>query len=164
MINYISKEKDVVWLAYRLKDCLGSRVSINQYGMKQRNLLGYYTDQENKFARINGVDFHIKYSRKEFLRIGIGEIKVREPYEKKLEALKIIGKELSEIKERGGLPIGPPLAFYNSVDEEGKVPTLEWAFCNSLEYSKELSEGTLFDDATIEDLVWINEKLKIKTI
>lgn len=162
MINYISKNDDVKWLAYRLKDSLGPKISINQYELHQQVLHGYY-GRQNQFSS-DGVDFHIKYSRREFLRITVGEIKIREPYEKKLEALKEIGSSVAEIIERDGLPIGLPLAFYNAVDEECKRPSLDWAFQNPEAYEKELLEDTLFDDASVKNLIWTSGKQKKKRI
>lgn len=162
MINYISRTEDVKWLAYKLKDVLGSKISINKYGLNQEVLHGYYNEKGKTWDRENCIDFHIKYNRNVFLRIGTGEIHIRKSYDEKLAALKEIGKVIIDTETITDKKIGQPLAFYRAVSDDSIVPTLEWAFRNQEEYVEELKNGTIFDDATIENLIIIDPKMKIK--
>ena len=161
MINYISKTEDVKWLAYKLKDALESKISINQYGLNQEVLHGYYDKEMCCRFDYFKLDFHIKYNRNYFLRLGIGEDSVGKSYQEKINALKDIGKVVINLESMVDKKIGPPLAFYNAVSEDSVVPTLEWAFRNQAEYIEELRNGTIFDDADIENLI-IHPMQKIK--
>jgi len=161
MINYISRTEDVKWLAYKLKNALGSKISINQYGLNQEVLHGYYDKEMCCRFDYFKLDFYVKYNRNYFLRIGVGENCFNKSYEEKIEALKDIGKVIIDTESAAGKKIGYPLAFYKAVFEDSSVPTLEWAFRNQEEYTEELRRGTIFDDARIEDLI-IKPKQKIK--
>lgn len=161
MINYISRTEDVKWLAYKLKNALDSKISINQYGLNQEVLHGYYDKEMCCRFDYFKLDFYVKYNRNYFLRIGVGENSFHKSYEEKLEALKDIGRVIIDTESITGKQFGYPLAFYKAVFEDSVVPTLEWAFKNQEEYTEALKNGTLFDDAFVENLI-VNPKQKIK--
>lgn len=161
MINYISKTEDVVWLAYKLKDKLESKISINEFGLYKEVLEGYYDKNGEAWISSKCVDFCVKYNRNSFLRVGTGENSFHKSYEEKLEVLKDIGRVIIDTESITGKQFGYPLAFYKAVFEDSVVPTLEWAFKKQEEYTEALKNGTLFDDAFVENLI-VNPKQKIK--
>jgi len=157
-MEYMSKTEDVVWLAYKLKAEMQLNVSINMFGLYNEVLTGKYYPEVNK--PFNYIDFNIKYSKGEFLRINVGEIYILTPYEEKIEALKVITQALSKIKIDEDLKIELPDAFYEIKENGILIPYCEWAFANKDEYLSELKNNTMFDDADIENLIIFNEEIE----
>jgi len=149
MIEYMSKVADVNYLAYELKNILGEKISINTYGLGQAVLSGKFCDDATKMARFDGIDFNIKYSKGEFLRINVGEMDLFKPYHKKLQAIIEIKKAIANIMLSDKEKIGEPLAFYYIEEDEHFIPYYDWAFVNREEYISELENNTMFDDGAI---------------
>lgn len=148
-MDFMSKTEDVVWLAYKLKKLMKGKVHINEFGLYQEVLSGRYG---NEYRAFDALDFHIKYSTNEFLRVTVGEMCESAPYEQKLKALNEFYDVIKNIVDKNGIEIGEPISFYNTSSEKYKIPHLEWAFTKRDEYASELANGTLFDDAEVENL------------
>ena len=153
MINWMSKEEDIKFLSHKLKEKLGDKISINTYELSQEVLNGKFIFDKKDTFKYNGVDFHIKYSANEFLRINVGEIEIYKHYMEKVEALLEITKALSKITTKEGAIIGNPLAFYYIETDGYFTPYCDWAFTNQEEYKQELINNTMYDDAKIENLI-----------
>jgi len=160
MKEMFSKSKDVEFLAYELKKILGDKIEINYFTLGQEVLTGKICLDDTKLIRFNGIDFNIKYSKGEFLRINIGEIYISTPHEDKIDALKVITQALSKIKIDEDLKIELPDAFYEIKENGILIPYCEWAFANKDEYLSELKNNTMFDDADIENLIIFNEEIE----
>ena len=150
--NFISKTEDVVWLAYKLKNELGDKVSINKFGLWKEVL-------EAKFClkgynRYEGIDFSVLYSDKEFLRISVGEIGAyRSSYEEKLTVLNELKNAISSIV-RNGVSLGEPSVFYNVREDEYMIPHLEYIYADKEETIKAFQDKTIFVDGGIpEDVI-----------
>lgn len=155
-MNFVSKTDDVIWLYYKLKDEIGEKISVNELGLYQEVLSGKYYKDKTDF-RDRGINFGIKYSENEFLRITIGEYQLDKTYEEKLNALFDLYNVISKIQNKNGELIGEPLALYNVYKGRIRTPYLEWAFTKQDEYIKQLQDDTLFDDGSIKDLVLFNQ-------
>lgn len=168
MINFESKTEDIVWLAYKLIQEMGKKISINKFGLYQETLTGKYEVETSVLGpRYNGIDFNIKYSSNEFLTINVGEIYAYNKYEEKLKVLNEIYNVIRKINDKNGIAIGEPVAFYNICDGKNKTPHLDWVFCKKEEYVNELVNGTLFDDGVAEDLFLFGcevEEFKLKKV
>lgn len=151
MINFMSNSDDIVWLAYKLKEEMGRTISINKFGLHNEILTGKYSS--DLYAQYYGIDFNIKFSADQFLRINVGEIQQSRSYEEKIKALSEFYSVINKIIDNNNGIFKNPLAFYNVSSGKNKIPYLDWVFCNREEYEKELVNGTLFDDAVIEDLI-----------
>lgn len=160
MKEMFSKSKDVEFLAYELKKILGDKIEINYFTLGQEVLTGKICLDDTKIVRYNGIDFNIKYSKGEFLRINVGEIYILTPYETKLKAINVIKEALSKIKLTEDIVIGLPDAFYEIKENGVLIPYCEWAFANKDEYLSELKNNTMFDDADIENLIIFNEEIE----
>lgn len=146
--NFMSQMEDVIWLAYKLKFQLGSKISINQIGLYKEILEGkYHLKGCNR-----GIDFTILYSDKEFLRISVGEVNASTRYEDKLFVLNELKNAISSIT-RNGVSLGEPSVFYNVIDEQYKVPHLEYIYADKENYIKSFKDKTIFDDAIPEDVI-----------
>jgi len=149
-MEYMSKTEDVVWLAYKLKAEMQLNVSINMFGLYNEVLTGKYYPEVNK--PFNYIDFNIKYSKGEFLRLNVGEIVSYKKYLEKLDAIKALRDVISKI-------IGEqPVVFYN-VDEN---PYYDWAFTQKREYVQEFIDGIAFDDAIPTGVIVFEENIKDK--
>ena len=158
-MNYMSKAEDVEFLAHELVKVLGDKISINTFSLGQEVLSGKYLKDKEKFIKFNGIDFNIKYSKGEFLRINVGEIDLLKPYSEKYEAIIDLKNAISTISLNEQEKIGEPLAFYYIEENEHCIPYYEWAFQKQEEYISELENNTLFDDGTIiEGLTIFNKK------
>ena len=158
-MNYMSRAEDVEFLAHELIKVLGDKISINRFGLGQEVLSGEYLKDTTKFIKFNGIDFNIKYSKGEFLRINVGEIHLLKPYSEKFEAIVDLKNAISNISLDEEEKIGEPLAFYYIQANDHYIPYYEWAFVKQEEYISELENNTLFDDGTvIEGLTIFNKK------
>lgn len=162
MQEMFSKTEDVNFLANELKKILGSKIAINRFTLVQEVLTGKICLDPTKIARFEGIDFNIKFSKGEFLRINIGEINLLTSYKEKENALKLLTETLSKIEIEPKVYIGYPDAFYQ-IDNEGFfVPYCDWAFSNKEEYLSELINNTMYDDASVENLIIFDENLERK--
>ena len=152
MINFVSKVDDVIWLYYKLKDEMAEKISVNELGLYQEVLSGKYYD-ENDTLRNKGMNFSIKYSKDEFLRVTICDYQSDKTYEEKINALIDFYLVLNRVKQENGEALGEPLAIYNVKRDNVRTPYLEWAFTKQDEYIQELENDTLFDDGSITDLL-----------
>lgn len=149
MIEYTSKVEDVNFLASALINVLGEKISINEIGLVQEVLTGKYCDVSTKFAKFDGIDFNIKYSKGEFLRINVGEIDLYKPYSEKFNAILELKNAIANIELENGEIIGEPLAFYYIKNYDYYIPYFDWAFQKKEEYISELENNTMFDDGAI---------------
>lgn len=145
--NFMSKMEDVVWLAYKLKDELGDKISINKIGLYKEFLEGVYNLDGNR-----SVDFCVLYSDKEFMRVCVGEMRVSFSYEDKVFVLNKIGTAIGNIV-RNGVSLGEPTIFYNVKDEEYMVPHLEYCYAQKEGAIKAFKDKTIFDDGIPYDVV-----------
>lgn len=147
--NFMSKTEDVVRLAYQLKYELGDKISINKIGLLKEVLEGKFRLKDSG----RYIDFSILYSDKEFLRVSVGEVGAyASSYEEKVFVLNELKNAISTIT-RDGVSLGEPSVFYNVRDEKYKVPNLEYIFADKENYIKSFQDKTIFDDATVEDVV-----------
>lgn len=153
--DFMSKTEDVVWLAYKLKDELGGKISINKVGLWKEYLEGIYNLDHNR-----SIIFTILYSNKEFLRVSVGEVGAYAySYEDKVVALNEIKSAISRIV-RDGVSLGEPSVFYNVRDEKYKVPYLEYIYGDKENYIKAFQDKTIFDDGTVPEDVIIFDYLQ----
>lgn len=158
-MNYMSKAEDVEYLAHELIKILGDKILINRFSLGQEVLSGKYLKDTEKFIKFNGIDFNIKYSKGEFLRINVGETHLLNPYNEKFEAIIDLKNAIANISLDEEEKIGEPLAFYYIEESDHYIPYYEWAFVKQEEYISELENNTLFDDGTvIEGLTIFNKK------
>ena len=151
--NFMSKTEDVVWLAYKLKDELGDKISINKIGLYKEVLEGVYNLNGRNFYEGGSIYFGILYSNKEFLRIYVGEIGTSlSSYEDKVFVLNELKNAISNIV-RNGVSLGEPSVFYNVRDDEYKVPHLEYIYADKENYIRAFQEKTIFDDGIPEDVI-----------
>ena len=163
MEETFSKAKDVKFLAIELEKRIGEFISINRFALGQEVLTGKIILDKSQSARLNGIDFNIKYSKGEFLRINIGEINLISSYIKKEEAANLLVDTISQINLENNEYIGNPDAFYQ-IDNGGfYIPYYDWAWKNKEEYLRELKDNTMFDDADVENLI-IFDKQAEKTL
>lgn len=155
MKEMYSQQKDIELIAYELKKMLGEKISINKFSLGQEVLTGKIIFNENKNARFQGIDFNIKYSKDEFLRINIGEIYLINSLKEKEEALRILSNAISRI--RFGIQFGNPIAYYQIEQNGFYIPFCDWVWKNKEEYLEELKNNTLYEDARIENLVLFEE-------
>lgn len=148
-VDFMSKTEDVVWLAYKLKDELGGKISINKVGLCKNYLEGKYN-----LDHIRSVNFAILYSDKEFLRVSVGEVGAyASSYEDKVVALNGLKTAIGRIV-RDGVSLGEPSIFYNVRDEEYVIPSLEYIYADKEAAIKEFKDKTIFDDDGIpEDVI-----------
>ena len=78
MKEMFSKREDIVFIANELTKILGEKISINTFTLVNEVLTGKIILDETKIARFEGIDFNIKFSKGEFLRINVGEIYISE--------------------------------------------------------------------------------------
>lgn len=159
--NFMSKTEDVVWLAYKLKNELGDKVSINQIGLWKEVLEAKFCLKGyNRYDR--GIDFTVLYSDKEFLRISVGEIGAyRSSYEDKLVVLNELKNAISAIV-RNGVLLGEPSVFYNVREDEYMIPHLEYIYADKENYIKSFQDKTIFDDGGIPEDVIVFDSAKEK--
>ena len=151
--NFMSKTEDVVWLAYKLKNELGDKISINKVGLYKEVLEGIYNLNGRNFYEGGSIYFGILYSDKEFLRIFVGEIGTSlSSYEDKVFVLSELKNAIGNIV-RNGVSLGEPSVFYNVRDEEHKVPHLEYIYADKENYIKSFQDKTIFDDGIPEDVI-----------
>lgn len=150
--DFKSKTEDVVWLAYKLKDELGGRISINKVGLWKEYLEGRYNLDHGR-----SVDFCILYSDKEFLRVSVGETSTYGySYEDKVVALNGLKTAIGNIV-RNGVSLGEPSVFYNVIEDGYKIPYLEYIYADKEETIKAFQNKTIFDDGTTpEDVIVFN--------
>lgn len=160
MTEFFSKSQDVEFLAYELKRILGDKIEINFFTLGQEVLTGKICLDDTKSLRFDGIDFNIKYSKDEFLRVNAGEIYVISSYIEKEQALKVLVDAISKIALRDNNYIGSPDAFYQ-IDNGGfYIPFYDWVWENKEEYLNELKNNTMFDDANIENLRIFNKEIE----
>lgn len=160
--DFVSKTEDVVWLAYKLKDELGDKISINKIGLYKEVLEGVYNLNGRNFYEGGSIYFGVLYSNKEFLRIYVGEIgSSLSSYEDKVFVLNELKKAISKIV-RNGVSLGEPSVFYNVRDEEYKVPHLEYIYADKENYIKSFQDKTIFDDGGVPEDVIIFDSAKEK--
>ncbi len=158
--NFMSKTEDVVWLAYKLKDELGNKISINKMGLYKEVLEGVYNIDGRNFYEGGSIYFGILYSDKEFLRIYVGEIgSSLSSYEDKVFVLNELKNAVSGIV-RNGCSLGEPSVFYNVRDGEYKVPHLEYIYADKENYIKSFQDKTIFDDGGVPEDVIIFDSVK----
>lgn len=158
-MNYMSKAEDVEFLAHELVKVLGDKISINRFSLGQEVLSGKYLKDTEKFIKFNGIDFNIKYSTGEFLRINVGETDLLKPYSEKFKTIVELKNAIANISLNEEERIGDPLAFYYIEESGHYIPYYEWAFVKQEEYISELENNMLFDDGTIiEGLTIFNKK------
>ena len=151
-IDFMSKPEDIVWIAYKLKNELGSRISINRFGLYKEILEGRY----NLKGCDRGIDFSILYSDKEFLRVSVGETWVSARYEDKLFVLNEIKTVIGNIV-RDGVSLGEPSVFYNIREDDYMIPHLEYVYADKEETIKAFQNNTIFDDGEVPcDLIVFN--------
>ena len=147
--NIMSNTEDVVWLAYQLKDKLGSKISINRFGLWKEVLEAKY----NLKGYDRGLDFSILYCDKGFLRVEVGEIGAyRSTYEEKIFILNELKTAIGSIV-RDGISLGSPSVFYNIRDDEYMIPHLEYIYDDKEETIKAFKDKTIFDDGIPEDVI-----------
>ncbi len=146
--DFMSKTDDVVWLAYQLKDKLGSKISINKFGLYKEVLEGRYLLK----GYDRGIDFNVLYSNNEFLSFNVGETCAWAKYEDKLFVLNEIKNAISCIS-RNDILLGEPTIFYNISEDEYKVPNLEYIYADRENAIKAFMDKTIFDDGVPEDLI-----------
>lgn len=157
MEEMFSKREDIVFIAKELKKILEEKISINTFTLVNEVLTGKICLDETKITRFNGIDFNIKFSKGEFLRLNVGEIYILSPYEVKEETLKVLMEAISQIQIDGCI-LGNPDAFYQIEENRTLIPYCEWIFTKKEEYLAEMKNNTLFDDASIKNLIIFNEE------
>ncbi|MDE5587167.1 MAG: hypothetical protein K2I72_02205, partial [Bacilli bacterium] len=161
--NVMPRAEDATWMAHQLKTLLGKNISINQSEPDQEVLHGKYLPDKIKMSsspRFEGIDFHIKYNKEEFLRIATGEISMHYSTQEKIEALEDLCEAISNL----GMQIGKPLAYYEVSYGDARVPYYEWAFHYKKEWIRQLKNNILFSGVDIEELRIIDEEPKQKKI
>jgi len=153
--DFMSKPEDIVWIAYKLKNEMGDKISINKYGLYKEVLEGKYNLEGYDW----GIDFNILYSDKEFLRVSVGETWVSARYEDKLFVLNEIKSAISNIV-RDGISLGEPTVFYNIKDEKDMIPYFEYIYADKEETINAFKNGTIFDDGGIPEDVIVFDSLK----
>lgn len=163
MEEMYSKVEDVEFLAKELNKKLGNLISINVFSLGQEILTGKIVTDESKSARFEGIDFNIKYSKDEFLRINVGEINLITSYKEKECALRILADAISKIELSQNQYIGDPNAYYQIQVDGFYIPYCDWAWKYKNEYLEELKNNRMYEDAKIENLIIFNEQ-DIKTM
>lgn len=153
--DFMSKPEDIVWIAYKLKNELGDKISINKFGLYKEVLEGKYNLKGYDW----GIDFSVLYSDKEFLRIAVGETWVSARYEDKLFVLNEIRTAISNIV-RDGVSLGEPSIFYNISDEKYMIPHLEYIYADKEETIRAFQNKTIFDDGGIPEDIIVFDSLK----
>ena len=154
--DFMSKTEDIVWLAYQLKDKLGSKISINKVGLYKEYLEGRY----NLDTSGRGVNFCILYSDKEFLRVEVGEFGAyASTYEDKVLVLNELKNAISCIS-RNGVSLGEPSIFYNVRNEKYIIPHLEYIYADKENAIKEFQDKTIFDDGSVPENVILFDYLQ----
>lgn len=150
MKEVFSRGEDCEWLAYQLKEQMGSLVSFNAFGIDNQILTGVYDKRRlgGPWYSRETVRFYIKFCKGEFLRIQI-ELSCNDN-ENVISAMNELIKALVSIKQ-GDTLIGYPLAIYKT----GDYLTSEYAFKNKEEVIDKLKTNTMFDDGYIENLKFV---------
>ena len=161
MEEMYSKKEDVEFLSQELNKKLGNLISINKYSLGQEVLTGKIVTDISKSARFEGVDFNIKYSKGEFLRINVGEIYLINSYKEKEEAIKLLTYVISNINLTHNQYLGQPNAYYQIEINGFYIPFCDWVWKYKDEYLDELKNNTMYDDANIENLILFEEPQNI---
>lgn len=150
MENIYSKGEDVKWLAYEIKNKLGSKVSFNEFGIDNPILTGIYCNNGCRapYYGKDAVRFYIKFCKGYFLRIQIPEDCNKE--ENILNAMSGLIDGISTIVVNGSY-IGYPLALY----ETDSCLTSEYSFKEIDKTIKDLKDNTFFDDGDVTNLEFV---------
>lgn len=153
MINYQSKVSDIVRVAYHLKNILGNRVYINTSALYLDVLKGkYHLSNDYLITRDKGLNFSIRYSRGEFMRLSISGDDFIYSFATKEAALLCIASVLSNMLDIEG-KIGSPFAFYTVLNGDKESLSLEWSLCKCSEYMNSFREGNILEDGRINKLI-----------
>ena len=155
MSELFSKAEDCNLLASKLKRKLGDKIGF--YGstyieIPSGEYLSSYRRNNGEYM-FNGqcLPFYFKFSKNEFLRIGVGSNHCGTSLGEKMAALSDFYSILSE-------EYGEPTVFYTIKDDNEGLLTLQWAFINKEEEIEKFQSGTYFDETEIDTLIVLGKK------
>ena len=154
MNEFYSKTEDCYLLAGKLKKELENKIefwgSTYQEVPSGKYLSSYR--RNNREYMFNGqyIPFYFKFSKNEFLRIGVGSNYRGSSIGEKMAALSDFYSILSK-------EYGDPTVFYTIKGDDKEFLTLQWAFINKEEDIVKFQNGTYFDDAEIDKLIVIGK-------
>lgn len=148
MISFNAKREDAIWMEMILRKELGKSVSVKTHPLFKELTWGYF------YGHGDPVPFIIKSSAGEFIRITATGDNI---YSVKKEALNAIAETLIPLTDRSGALIGHPIASFDLFDGEDVDPYYEWAMTEREEYTRELIDGSLFEDAKPQNMTVYDE-------
>ena len=155
MKEMCSKPEDCHELSNKLKKELNNKIKFLSFTYLEypcgEYLSSYRKNKGEYIFNAHTLPFYLKYSKDEFLRIGVGSIYPDNTLGEKLAALSDFYEILSK-------EYGEPTVFYTTEDDDEKILTLQWAFINKEEEILKFKNGTYFDDADIDTLIVFGAK------
>ena len=156
MKELYSNKEDCFELAKKLKQRLGNKIEF--YGSIHQEVISgkYYSFSLDKYTtfkdfRNDAVTFYLKFCKNGFLRIGVGDYLGNGSLGHKLAVLSDFYEILKE-------EYGEPTVFYTTKNDDENMINFEWDFCNKEEVVKSFNDGSIFEDAEINDLIIIDSK------
>lgn len=156
MKELYSNKEDCFKLARKLKQKLGEKIEFYE-SIYQEVISGkYYSFSLDKYTafkdfRNDAVTFYFKFCNNGFLRIGVGNYLGNDSLGHKLAVLSDLYEVLKE-------EYGKPTVFYTTKNDDENMLNFHWAFCNKEEVIQNFKNGTVFDDAEIDELIIIDSK------
>ncbi len=147
MKEIYSNAEDCKYLARKLCKKLGGKFDI--YGVPYEVVDGYYHSLPlSKYSsyseyKRDQIHFYYKFSRDNFLRIGVENCLSQASYGHKLAALSDIYEALLD-------EFGEPTVFFSIKDDEDEGLHFQWNFVNKEETIEEFMHGFPFDDGEVD--------------
>lgn len=154
MKELYSNAKDCKEITQLLREKLKNKMELDfslptvpngKYQCLPRNVYNSYDEYKK-----DEVAFAFKYCKDGFLRITVGNGISQQTIGHKLAVLSDFYEVLVE-------RFGEPTLFYTTKDDEEKSISLQWSFANKEEDIQSFREGTVFDDAEVEELIIFGE-------
>ena len=158
--NFRAKKDDGFWLFNQIRNKLVNKVIINNLVCNEGIVNGRYLLK----GYDNGIDFHISYSKEEFIRVSVGTSCTWAKYEDKVFVLNEI-KNVISATIRDGVLLGEPTVFYNISQGIYKTPNLEYIYDDKENYIKSFQDKTIFGGIIIpEDVIVFDNNKKSRTM
>lgn len=156
MRELYSNKEDCFELSKKLKQILGEKIEF--YGSIHQEVISgkYYSFSLDKYTtfkdfRNDAVTFYLKFCKNGFLRIGVGDYLGNGSLGHKLAVLSDFYEILKE-------EYGEPTVFYTIKNDDENMLNFHWSFYNKEEVIQNFENGTVFDDAEIDELIIIDSK------
>ena len=157
MKELYSNADDCYKLARLLKSKLREKIEFSGSTFQEMIIGNYHSLPYNKYEsflsyRNDSVEISYKFLENGFLRISVSD----SAYKKasighKLAVLSDLYQVISE-------EYGEPSVYFTLEDDEENSINLEWIFIEKEETIEAYKNGTMFDDAEVEDLIIIGEE------